>query len=173
MNFKAEISKFRGKEAKVYQLHIPIPEEVSHLLKTQKISRVECLINKQVTIQSGIMKAQDYYFILLNSQLVKTLQLQLGDEVSVSITEDKSEFGMPFPEELKEVFQMDTKALLFFYKLTPGKQRNLIYIVNSVKNQQSRITKSLAIADHLNMVEGKLNFKMLNELLKQYNHEKK
>ncbi|MFT7197757.1 MAG: hypothetical protein ACI83W_002128 [Marinoscillum sp.] len=172
MNFKAEISKFRGEEAKVYQLHIPIPEEVSHLLKEQKISRVKCLINKQVTIQSGIMNAQHYNFILLYSQLIKTYQLQLGDEVSVSISEDKSEYGMPFPDELEQVFLSDTIAFNFFKSLTSGKQRNLIYIVNNVKSQQSRITKSLAIADHLNMMEGKLNFKLLNELIKQYNHEK-
>ncbi|MBK8517794.1 MAG: hypothetical protein IPL55_16360 [Saprospiraceae bacterium] len=57
----------------------------------------------------------------------------------------------------------------FFHALTPGKQRSLIYIVGKVKNTESKIRKSLAIADHLTSNKGKIDGKLLYEALKEYN----
>ena len=53
--------------------------------------------------------------------------------------------------------------------LTPGKKRTLLYLVGNVKNSDSRIRKSLAIADHLTVNKGQIDFKLLNEAFKAYN----
>ncbi|MBE62878.1 MAG: hypothetical protein CMB89_11005, partial [Flammeovirgaceae bacterium] len=67
----------------------------------------------------------------------------------------------------------DKLASEFFHDLTPGKQRNLIYIISKVKNTDSRINKALAIIDHLTERNGKLDFKLLNEKIKEYNQRGK
>jgi uncharacterized protein YdeI (YjbR/CyaY-like superfamily) len=85
------------------------------------------------------------------------------------MVKDDSKYGMPMPDEFQEVLYQEPDASKYFHELTAGKQRSLLYIVGKVKNTESRIKKSLAIADHLVANKGKLDFKMLNEAFKEYN----
>jgi uncharacterized protein YdeI (YjbR/CyaY-like superfamily) len=52
-----------------------------------------------------------------------------------------------------------------FEQLTPGKQRNLIYIVGQAKNTDLRIIRSIIIIDHLKNNLGKIDFRSLNKEL--------
>jgi len=110
------------------------------------------------------------YFILINKQVRDQLGLALGDPVEIRLEADQSEYGMPMPDELQVTLAQDEMASRHFHALTPGKQRNLIYIVSRVKSTDSRIRKALAIAEHLNASRGKLDFKALNEVIKRYNN---
>lgn len=85
------------------------------------------------------------------------------------MTKDTSDYGMPMPDELNEVLAQDYQAYEYFHALTPGKQRNLIYVINKIKSSEIKIRKSLVIADHLIANTGKLDFKMLYEALRDYN----
>jgi len=71
------------------------------------------------------------------------------------------------------LLEQDDEGRIFFEKLTPGKKRSLVYLVGKVKNIDSQLNKGLAILDHLKSVEGKLDFKKLNELIKDYNQRSK
>ena len=53
-----------------------------------------------------------------------------------------------------------------FHNLTPGKQRNLIYIVAKPKSQDIRIRKAIVIIEYLKSSGGTIDFKELNEALK-------
>lgn len=156
----------------VYGLHLPLPEEVAQAILASGNKRVLCTLNQAQTIHSGIMAAKPYWYILINQQLAKRLNLSIGEQLQVQLQEDKSEFGMEMPEELEEAFLQDDAAKNYFLGLTPGKQRNLIYLVAKVKNTQSRINKALAICHHLVEVNGQLDFKMLNSTIKEYNQLK-
>lgn len=164
--FKTYLDRF---DNDVYGYHLPVPEDVASPFIGGDDRRVVCLVNGQHKMHSGLMAAKPYWFLLLNKQVVKKLGLSLQDEVEVAMEKDTSEFGMEMPEELQEVMNQDPTGTEYFRQLTPGKQRNLIYIAGKVKNTQSRINKALAIMHHLNEVEGKLDFKMLNETIKEYN----
>jgi hypothetical protein len=115
------------------------------------------------------LSSNGYYYVLINKQNVKQLGLVKDEPILVSLTEETSKYGMPMAEEMQEVFAQEPEALSYFDKLTPGKQRNLIHLVNKVKNQNSRISKALAISHHLKEVKGELDFKMLNQTIKDYN----
>ena len=83
---------------------------------------------------------------------------------------DLSEYGHEMPEEMQVLLDQDEVGSGYFYGLTKGKQRGLVYIVTKVKNINSRLNKSLAILEHLKDVKGKLDYKMLNEKIKYYNN---
>ncbi|MEQ8358291.1 MAG: YdeI/OmpD-associated family protein [Cytophagales bacterium] len=100
------------------------------------------------------------------------LEIEEESKISVLIEKDRSEFGMDVPEEFIEVMGQEELAWERFQQLTPGKQRTLIYIVNKVKNTDSRIRKALAIAHHLKEMKDVLDFKRINELIKYYNNLK-
>lgn len=114
------------------------------------------------------MGSKTGWFILLNKKLVQ--ELKHIPEISVVLEKDHSEFGMEMPEELEVLLDQDEVGKSLFMSLTPGKQRNLIYIVSKVKNTNSRLNKALAIVHHLKKVNGALDFKMLNETIKYYNN---
>jgi len=94
------------------------------------------------------------------------MNLNIGDQVSMTVVGDESVYGMPLPEEFAVIWEIDQDAHTYFHALTPGKQRNLIYIVNKVKSLNIRARKATIIMEHLKINNGKLDFKMLNESLK-------
>lgn len=165
--FQSTIEVFQND---VYGYHVPVPEHIIEQFSKYDDQRVLYVLNKEIKRPGGFMKCAQYHYLLLNKVTVKKLRLHPGSNVHVSVEKDTSEYGMPMPEEMQVVMDQDDTARGFFDQLTPGKQRNLIYVVSKIKNPDKRINKALAIMEHLNEVEGKLDFKMLNETIKKYNN---
>jgi hypothetical protein len=118
----------------------------------------------------ALMKAKECWYVLVNQELRKKLELDEEMPFSVRIERDHSEFGHEVPEELQVLLDQDEEGNEYFRKLTPGKQRSLIYLVTTVKNSESRMRKSLAILHHLKLAKGKLDFKQLQVWIKHYNN---
>ena len=97
------------------------------------------------------------------------LGLKEGDEFPVMIRRDESEYGLPFPESFREVLDSDPEAGAYFEKLTPGKKRNLLYIIGKYKQIETQVRKSLVIAAHLKKQRGSIDFKQLNQDFKETN----
>ena len=173
MRVKTTLDKFTDTNSSVYQLHFPIPIDIANQFIEGDQRRVICTINDRVKISSGLMPFKEYWYILVNKELQKKLQLEIGDSVTLELARDESKYGMEMPVEFETVLNQDKLASEYFHLLTPGKQRNLIYIVSKVKNTDSRINKALAIIDHLLETSGKLDFKQLNVRIKEYNQRGK
>tara|TARA_R110002051_G_scaffold311039_1_gene384606 strand:- start:758 stop:1120 length:363 start_codon:yes stop_codon:yes gene_type:complete len=117
----------------------------------------------------ALMKSKDYWYVLVNQDLRTHLKLDGKHLFPVKIERDHSEYGHEMPEELQVLMDQDEEGAHFFKKLTPGKQRMMVYTVTKVKSPESRMKKALAIIHHLKLVKGKLDYKQLNELIKYYN----
>lgn len=154
----------------LWSYHFPIPNDIAELFIEGDNKRVICTLANGDKMQSAIMHCKEYPYVLLNKTRREKLGIYEGDETSLLIEKDHSEFGMEYPMELQEMFDQEPEALIIFKKLTMGKQRSLVYIVNKVKNPDSRIKKALAIVEHLKECEGNLDFKRLNVLIKKYNN---
>lgn len=159
-------------DSPIWGFHLPVPPEIAEGFKAKKIKRVVCEVNGKLKIHSAILSSNGYYYILINKQNVKSLGLVKEEPVHIALFEDDSKYGMPIAEELQEVFEQEPEAFLFFEDLTPGKQRNLLHLVNKVKNTDSRIRKSLAIVHHLKETKGEIDYKLLNQTIKNYNQLK-
>lgn len=134
--------------------------------------RVVCTVNDTLEYQCALIPRGEGVFIIhLNKARVKKLKLKIGDQVQVSIKKDHSEYGLPVPEEFTEVLEQDPDAKVFWEKLTPGKQRTLLYIVAQPKSSELRIGRALAIAGHLVANNGKINFRALNDDLRNQSAE--
>ncbi|MBK8347379.1 MAG: YdeI/OmpD-associated family protein [Saprospiraceae bacterium] len=149
--------------------HFLVPNEVAVLFVNGKDRRVVVTINNKTTLHCALMPNKDTWFIMLNQGMQKQIGVPSGGDLSVVITKDNSRYGMPMPDEFREVLDQDPQADYYFHTLTPGKQRSLIYIISKVKNTDSRIKKALAISDHLVANKGVIDYKLLNEALKAYN----
>ncbi|MGB4849732.1 MAG: YdeI/OmpD-associated family protein [Saprospiraceae bacterium] len=157
MDFTAKLENFN---TKLWTYHIKVPKPIAKHYLDQGDKRVVCTLNENIQIQCAIMSAGDgVYFITINKKLRDQLKLKEGSKINVALEKDKSEYGLPFPEELKELLDQDAVGNKFFLALTPGKQRNIIYYVSQVKNTDLRIHRAMIFLEHLKRNKGKLNFR--------------
>lgn len=171
MKFQSVLEQFE--DTRVFNFHIVVNESIANQFIEGEDRRIVCTLNDKETIHAALMPRHGDYFILINNKVKKSLDLELGDNVEVRLEKETSAYGMPMPEEFQALLEQDVKGSEYFHLLTPGKQRNLIYLVSKVKNTDSRMTKSLAIVDHLKDVSGALDFKILNQKIKEYNQNAK
>lgn len=167
IEFEAQIEKF---DYNHWQHHVPVPIEYLSELMDEKHRRVLVWVDDFGPHHMALLKAKDCWYLLLNKQIRSKIQKDAGHQVQLKVDRDHSEFGHEVPEEFSVLLDQDEEAAEVFYALTVGKQRSLIYLVSKVKNPESRMNKSLAIVHHLRLSQGKLDYKQLNELIKQYNN---
>lgn len=165
MEFVTKLDNFK---TRLWTFHIKVPKPIAMHYLEQGDKRVVATLNNRLTFQCAIMPAGDgVYFINLNKKIRDQLQIKEGRKISVELKKDSSEYGLPFPEELKELLDQDKEGNKLFHELTPGKQRNIIYVVSQVKSLDLRIHRSLVILDHLKRNNGKINFRELNQEIHQ------
>ncbi len=150
-----------------------IKDEVAENFVEGKDRRVLCTINGMETIHCALMPSPQGFFILINSALKRKLKLSLGDRANLEIEKDESKYGMSVSEEFEAVVIEDEEVAHYFEQLTPGKQRNLIHLVNQVKNPDIRINRAMAIVKHLILEKGEIEFKKLNALIKEFNSNRR
>jgi len=166
MEFTTKLENFN---TRLWSYHIKVPKDIVMHYQQAGIKRVVANLNDAVTFQCAIMPAGDgVYFINVNKKIRDQLKLKEGSKVNVILHKDESEYGLPFPDELKELLLQDPDGNKLFHALTPGKQRNLIYAVNQVKNVDLRIHRSLVLIEHLKRNKGKINFRELYEELHKH-----
>lgn len=168
--FTTILQKF---DSNLWGFHLPVPTEIADQFIEGNDRRIVCTINSTIQIQGALMPYSEGYFILLNKNLVDKLHLSVGDDVLLQLQKDRSEFGMPMPESFHALLHQDAEGNQYFENLTPGKKRSLIHIVGKVKNIDSQLNKGLAILHHLKLEKGQLDFKKLNQLIKEYNQRSK
>ena len=158
------------KEGNVWDVAIYVPKVEAEKLGHITDKRVLCCINGNEPIHCALMpQGNGDFFINTNKEIRKKLKLEVTDQVQISLEIDTSTYGMPLPEELKIAWDLDPEGHDVFHTLTMGKQRSLVYQIGVPKTSETRIKKALAMLEYLKSVNGKLDFKELNEAYKQAN----
>jgi len=161
MEFTSKLENFN---TKLWTYHVKVPKHVSAYYLEKGIKRFVCTLNDSLSFQCAMMPAgEGVYFINLNKKIRDQLKLKEGSKINVTLEKDNSEYGLPFPEELKELLAQDSVGNSLFQQLTPGKQRNILYYVNQVKNSDLRIHRAMLFIEYLKRNKGKLNFRELFE----------
>lgn len=167
MKFTTTLQKF---DSPLWSFHIPVPDEISKHFLESSGTRVVCILNGTEEFQCALMsKGNHSYFINVNKKLREKLNLKPGTEVRVELRADDSKYGLPMPEEMAALLALDEEGNRLFHALTPGKQRNLLYIAGSPKTSDTRLKKSVVVIEHLKANGGKIDFKRLNEEMKDAN----
>jgi hypothetical protein len=135
------------KFASGYMHFIVLDEKLVKKLTVNNNKRVIATLNNTLTIHAAIMHTKDgEHFVMLSNKALKELGLVKGSTVSAKIEIDKTELQFNVPEEVTEVFATDEEAKVIFDKLTDGKKRGLIALVNMVKSSDKKIERALKIA---------------------------
>ena len=165
MKFTSELNKDDNSD--LYHWFFSVPNEIANQLIDGTDKRVVARVNNTVKYHCAIYgNGNSGYRILLNKKRCKQLGLLRGETVSVELTKDTSEYGVPMSEELREVLDQNPEADEHFHKLTKGAQRTLIYWCDTVKTSSIKIRRALVMTDHLVKQGGKPDFKLMNEEMK-------
>jgi len=151
---------------KLWGAHFRVPVEVEKKLIDKKSRRVFCMLNGKEEYQCAILHYRTHMPVISVNQLLrKKLRLDFGSSVDVVLKKDSSEYGLPLPEELKELFRQDKEGDRLFHALPRGKQRTLLYIIGLAKNPDKRTARAVTIVRHLKANGGKINYKQLTLML--------
>ena len=157
MKFIANISRFEDSEIHWTSI-IVIPENIFlEMIKIAPNKRIICTLNNILTFHCAMIPRKNYHFIMLGKNKIKTLNLDVNDDFLVELIVDKTEFGANMSEEFQEVLESDPDGKLLFYKLTPGKQRSIIYFISRTKSSQIKIEKTFVFLEHLKRNKGKFD----------------
>lgn len=168
MEFEGKIDNFPNDN--IYGHHLIVPENVIEFFFKKKVKRFTCTLKGEHSFSCAFMpRGNGIYFILINAEVRKICHLQIGSKVHVNLEPDESKYGMPMPEEMEELLKIDDEANEYFHMLTKGKQRSLLYIIGKPKSSQIRINKAIVITEHLKRMNGKLDYKILNQDFKEFN----
>ena len=151
----------------VWHCYIPIPSDIAKSFLEINKGRVLCYVDNHPPFQGALMpKGNGDYFINFNKERRKKFGIDIGQEITIGLEEDKSKYGLPMPIEFEELLKQDPEGSDLFHSLTPGKQRSLIHIAGKPKTERIRIEKALIILDFLKKSKGLLDYKLLNEAFK-------
>jgi len=112
--------------------------------------RFKVTINDAITWQAGSTSlGNGSAYITFSAARMKKIGVRIGDQVSVQLEKDHSEFGFEVAIELREVLEQDSLAKTRFDALTKGFQRYIIYQVGLYKSYDKRIEKSIFFLENL------------------------
>jgi len=129
--------------------------------------RVVCTLNGTVEYQCALMPKAGDFFIIVNKKNRDRLGIIAGDKVRVELIRDESKYGLPMPEELREVLDQDPEGDRLFHALTAGKQRTMLYYIGKWKDIDRRIHYALTVVEHLKRNDGKIILEELGDDLKK------
>jgi hypothetical protein len=153
---------------KLWGAHFGVSRDNAASLIRGTSRRVVCSINGSPERQCALVpNGRGAYVVTVNKALRTTLGLTFGSKLRITLRPDDSKYGLPMPRELQEVFRQDKGASKRFHTLTPGKQRTLLYIINSGKAMDERIFRAITIARHLEENRGVINYRKLSLMLRK------
>lgn len=154
-------------EGPVWHCYIPIPYDVGQPFIAENKGRILCKVNDHPPFHTALMpKGDGSYFVNFNKERRKKFGIEIGEEIIVELSPDKSKYGLPMPVELEELLKQDVEGNEIFHSLTPGKMRSLIHIIGKPKWERTRLEKALIILNFLKKSGGELDYKLLNEAFK-------
>ena len=104
---------------------------------------------KKLSFHAALQKYQGQFVMTFGKRYQKELGIFPNDYFELTLFEDTSKYGVEMPEELEVVLEGDPEAFRIFESFTEGKIRSLIYVITRYKNSQTRIDKSLILAENL------------------------
>ncbi|TXK26405.1 DUF1905 domain-containing protein [Pontibacter qinzhouensis] len=159
--FPIQLNTHIGYLPKLKLHYLEISEEVVQSLGGKFKVRMICTVNSKVTFQCGLVAlGQGRGYITISGSRMKKASLSRGDQVSVLLENDDSEYGVEVPEELEELLRQDEEGNQRFSQLAMGMKRYIIQYVAGVKSSQLRIDRALLLIGNLKQLQpGKETFR--------------
>lgn len=134
---------------------IVIPDAIADQFRTDKGPvRILCKIGDDEEFPCALIPRHGRYIIAASKKLIKDNNLSIDKTFKISIRIDPNN-GLEQPEELTEVLAQDEFAAEVFDRLNDGNKRGYIYYIRQAKSIDTRIKRSLEIAEKIKQRNNK------------------
>lgn len=165
LRFSSVVEKSRSK---LWGHQIRVPKRIFDAVISGSSRRVWCSLNGAPEYQCALVPiGGGSYVITVNKLLQRKLNARPGTPVSATVRRDDSKYGLPMPEEFREVLKQDREGNRLFHALSSGRQRTLLYIIGKGKDSDQKIARGIIIVRHLKKNGGKINYRGLGEEMKR------
>ncbi|MBX2816735.1 MAG: YdeI/OmpD-associated family protein [Saprospiraceae bacterium] len=150
-----------------YDGNLTVPLHIASVFLGRKVTRIRLEIEGWGYKSGAINSRGDgTFYVYLNKEERKQLHALGKKEISVVLTPDESKYGMPMPAELLEALSLYPKGSEHFERLTPGRQRSIIYTVSKPKSEAIRIKKAILVLEYLEEVRGNMDVREMGKWMK-------
>ena len=120
-------------------------------------------VDERVQWQCGLMaKGEGSAYITIHAGRLKELGKEVGDDVSIELFPDDSEFGVEVAEEILAFWEQEPESYRRFMLLIPSVQRYMLTHVLAVKSPEKRAERTvLLLGNLLRSREGTETFREL------------
>jgi hypothetical protein len=147
---------------------VEVPYEILVQTKTENDKsiyhqRYFIQVNDSEVWQAGVVALGDNKgYITVKKEILKKNHLTIGDEVTVKLERNFSEYGIEVSEEFLEVLRQDPEGERRFILLALGMRRYIIYYVNQVKSSNKKIERAWFLISNLKKLSpGKEEFRKI------------
>lgn len=124
---------------------VQVPKYVSDFFGTKGRTRVLGTMNGVEIDRALNPDGSGGHEIIIGTEVRKKTKVKEGMKIAFRIYRNPEPDNVEIPEELQAALELEPEALEKFEKFTPGMKRNMAYWVNSGKQTETRIKRSLEI----------------------------
>lgn len=168
---KTPLVSYTTEVAKLHYLNYVIVEVPPIILEQLPLTLEKGKYNQRLIIrlddaiewQCGLLAmGEGSACITVQAKRLKDIAKTIGDEVTVSLYENPSTYGVEVAEEVIEFWEQEPESFERFSALTPSMQRYILNYVTTVKNPEKRLERTvLLMRNLLRSTPGKETFRQL------------
>jgi hypothetical protein len=122
-----------------------VPKYVSDFFGAKGRTRVLGTMNGVEIDRALIPDGNGRHEIVIGTDVRKKTKVKEGMKIAFTIYRNPEPDAVVIPEELLAALELEPEAFAKFEKFTPGMKRNMAYWVNTGKQTETRIKRSLEI----------------------------
>lgn len=150
IQFKAFIKQHGSMNA----AFVEFPFSTEELFNKKGQVKIKAVFDDKVEYRGSLAKMKtDFHILILTQEVRKQLEKTFGDEISVSITEDKEERTVEISDDILTVFNENPEAKTLFDKMSYTHQKEYIRWINEAKKPETRENRKVKMIQMI--LEGK------------------
>lgn len=133
---------------------VEFPFSTEELFNKKGQVKIKALFDDKVEYRGSLAKMKsDCHMLGLTQEIRKQLGKNFGDEISVSLTEDKEERTVEIADDILTVFNENPEAKALFDKMSYTHKKEYIRWINEAKKPETRENRKVKMIQMI--LEGK------------------
>nr|WP_315031738.1 YdeI/OmpD-associated family protein [uncultured Chryseobacterium sp.] len=150
IEFKAVIKQNENMNA----AYVEFPFSTEKLFNKKGQIKIKAIFDHKVEYRGSLAKMKsDCHILGLTQDIRKQLDKTFGDEIFVSLNEDKDERLLEIPEDIASVFNENSEAKIVFEKMSYTHRKEYIRWIEEAKKPETRENRKVKMIQMI--LEGK------------------
>lgn len=144
MNSPIQFTAVIKQNGEINAAFVEFPFSMEELFHTRGQVKVKVTFDDQVEYHGSLAKMKsDFHILGLTQEIRKQLGKTFGDEVSVSLIEDKEERRVQIADDITSIFNDNPEAKILFDKMSYTHKKEYIRWIEEAKKPETRENRKI------------------------------